>query len=206
MKISGLPVVFHYLLKYIIIGDSGVGKSNNLLRYIHDRLNEEFNSTIGVEFRAKNLEIDDKILRIQIWDIAGQETFHSIIRAYYKNSVCTFIVYDISNRSTFDNIKSWVEDCKRLSPKTASLILVVNKIYLEDKREFTYDEESIYAQKNGMIFFEYSAKTGKNVDDIFIESTKEITKRIKSWFYDLSNENCVIKQENIVLRSDNNKE
>ena len=202
MKTSGQPVVFHYLLKYIIIGDSGVGKSNNLLRYIHDRLNEEFNSTIGVEFRAKNLEIDDKIFRIQIWDTAGQETFHSIIRAYYKNSVCTCIVYDISNQLLI----IFVEDCKRLSPKTASLILVINKIYLEDKREFTYDEESIYAQKNGMIFFEYSAKTGKNVDDIFIQNTKEITKRIKSWFYDLSNENCVIKQENIVLRSDNNKE
>ena len=209
MKTSGQPVVFHYLLKYIIIGDSAVGKSNILLRYIHDRFNEEFHSTIGVEFGAKNLEIDDKIFRIQIWDTAGQETFRSITRAYYKNSVCACVVYDISNRSTFDNIKSWVEDCKRLSPKTVLLILVGNKIDLEDKREVTYDEGSIYAQKNGMIFFECSAKTGKNVDDIFTQSTKEIAKRIKSGFYDLSNENCVIKQgtnENIVLKSDSNNQ
>ena len=75
MKTSGRPVGFHYLLNYIIIDDSAVGKSNILLSYIHDRLNEEFHSTIGAEFRAKNLEIDDKIFRIQIWDTAGKKLF-----------------------------------------------------------------------------------------------------------------------------------
>ena len=209
MTTAGQPVNFNYLLKYIIIGDSAVGKSNILLRYIHNRFSEEFHSTIGVEFGAKNLEIDDKIYRIQIWDTAGQETFRSITRAYYKNSVCACVVYDISNRSTFENIKSWVEDCKRLSPKTVLLILIGNKIDLENKREVTYDEGSIYAQKNGMVFFECSAKTGKNIDDIFVESTKEISKRIKNGFYDLSNENCVISQgsknpETITLGKDEN--
>jgi len=206
MTSTGQPVNFHFLLKYIIIGDSAVGKSNILLRYIHDRFNEEFHSTIGVEFGAKNLQIDDKIYRIQIWDTAGQETFRSITRAYYKNSVCACVVYDISNRTTFDNIKSWVEDCKKLSPKTVLMILVGNKIDLEDKREVTYDEGSIFAQKNGMIFFECSAKTGKNIEQIFMESTKEVAKRIKEGFYDLSNENCVIKQgtstETITLTGD----
>ena len=126
MKTSGQPVNFYYLLKYIIIGDSAVGKSNILLRYIHDGFNEEFHSKIGVEFGVKNLEIDDKSFHIQIWDTAGQENFHSIhsiIRAYYKNSVCACIVYDISNQLLI----IWVEDCKRLIPKTSSLISVVNK-------------------------------------------------------------------------------
>ena len=198
---------FQYLLKYIIIGDSAVGKSNILLRYIHDRFSEEFHSTIGVEFGAKNIEVDGKIFRIQIWDTAGQETFRSITRAYYKNSVCAFVVYDISNRTSFENIKGWVDDCKRLSPKTVLIILVGNKIDLEDKREVSYDEGSIYAQKNGLIFFECSAKTGKNIDNLFIESTMEIDKRITKGFYDLSNENCVIKQGNnpgnITLKKDN---
>ena len=101
-----------------------------------------------------------------------KETFHSIIRDYYKNSLCACIVYDISNQLLI----IWVEDCRRLSPKTASLILVVNKIYLEDKREVTYDEESIYAQKNGMVFFKYSAKTGKNMDNIFMKVQRKLRK------------------------------
>ena len=208
MTLSEQPVSFNYLLKYIIIGDSAVGKSNILLRYIHDKFNEEFHTTIGVEFGAKNIPIDNQIFRIQIWDTAGQEAFRSITRAYYKNSVCACVVYDITNRSTFDNIKLWVEDCKKLSPKTVLMVLVGNKIDLENKREVTYDEGSTYAQKNGMLFFECSAKSGKNIDDIFYQSTKEIDKRIKEGFYDLSNENCVVKRntttETITLNKDNN--
>ena len=210
MITSGEHMSFLYLLKYIIIGDSAVGKSNMLLRYIHDRFNEDFHSTIGVEFGAKNIQIDGKVFRIQIWDTAGQETFRSITRAYYKNSVCAFVVYDISNRATFDNIKSWVEDCKRLSPKTVLMVLVGNKIDLEERREVSYNEGSIFAQKNGMLFFECSAKTGNNVEQIFMESTREIDKRIKDGFYDLSNENCIIKQgtmtSSITLKKDQDKE
>ena len=207
MTSSGEQMNFLYLLKFIIIGDSAVGKSNMLLRYIHDRFNEDFHSTIGVEFGAKNIQIDGKVFRIQIWDTAGQETFRSITRAYYKNSVCAFVVYDISNRATFDNIKSWVEDCKRLSPKTVLMVLVGNKIDLEERREVSYNEGSIFAQKNGMLFFECSAKTGNNVEQIFMESTREIYKRTKEGFYDLENENCIIKRgtdsDNITLSKEN---
>ena len=185
---------FNYLLKYIIIGDSAVGKSNILLRYIHDKFNEEFQSTIGVEFGAKNLKIEDKIYRIQIWDTAGQETFRSITRAYYKNSVCACVVYDITNKNSFQNIKSWIEDCKKQSPKTVFMILIGNKVDLEDKRQVTSEEGAIFAEKNGMLFFETSAKNGKNIEEIFIKSAYEIAKKIDSGFYDLSNDNCGIKQ------------
>ena len=206
---SNPGVNFNYLFKYIIIGDSAVGKSNILLRYIHDKFNEDFQSTIGVEFGAKNLKIEDKIYRIQIWDTAGQETFRSITRAYYKNSVCACVVYDITNRNSFQNIKSWIEDCRKQSPKTVFLVLIGNKVDLENRREVSYEEGSIYAQKNGMLFFETSAKTGKNIEEIFIKSSNEIAKKIESGFFGLTNDSCGIKQgfniETITLNANKNE-
>ncbi len=187
-------VSFNYLFKYIIIGDAAVGKSNLLLRYTHGQFKQEYQLTIGVEFGAKNIEIKNKIYRIQIWDTAGQESFRSITRAYYKNSVCALIVYDISNRDSFNSISSWIEDCRNQSPKTIFIVLVGNKSDLDDKRKVTFEEGQELAEKNNMLFFETSAKTGNNVEEIFYESAKEIAKKIEDGFYDLNNENCGIKE------------
>ena len=184
---------FDYMLKYIIIGDSGVGKSNILLKYIYGKFNEEFQSTIGVEFGAKNIEIKNKIFRTQIWDTAGQEMFRSITRAYFKNSVCACVVYDITNRKSFESIKSWIEDCKKHSPKTVYLILIGNKIDLENSRQIPYDEGESYAKKYGMLFYETSAKTGKNINELFIQSCEDIYKRIERGYYDLNRDTCGIK-------------
>lgn len=187
-------VNFHYLFKYIIIGDSAVGKSNLLLQYAHNKFNDDYQATIGVEFGAKNITINSKIYRIQIWDTAGQENFRSITRAYYKNSVCAMVVYDITNRDTFTNVQTWIEDCKNQSPKTVFLVLVGNKSDLDDKRAVKYEEGIELANKNGMMFFETSAKTGFNVEEIFNSSAKAIAQKIDDGFYDLSNDTCGIKQ------------
>ena len=199
---------YDYLLKFIIIGDSAVGKSNILLRYTNDYFINEFQATIGVEFGLKNLTIEGKTYRVQIWDTAGQEQFRSITRAYYKNSVCACVVYDITNKTSFENIKSWIEDCKKKCPKTIYLVLIGNKSDLEEEREVTYEEGSIFAQKNGMIFYETSAKTGKNINEVFINSTNEIAKNIERDFYDLESGNCGVKKgfgsKNIDLSSNNN--
>ena len=194
---------FNYLLKFIVIGDSSVGKSNILLRYVHNSFNPEFLTTIGVEFGAKNIEINKKIFKIQIWDTAGQENFRSITRAYYKNSVCALIVYDITNRSSFENIISWIEDCKGQSPKSIFIILVGNKNDLENERQVSYEEGLEFAKNNNIVFFETSAKTGKNISELFQTSAIEINKKIEEDFYDLENESCGIKIGNIDSNNNN---
>ena len=184
---------YNYLLKYIIIGDSSVGKSNLLLRYAHDKFNEDYQATIGVEFGAKNVEINNKTFRIQIWDTAGQENFRSITRAYYKNSVCAIIVYDITNKESFNNIQNWIEDCKNQCPKTIFFVLVGNKNDLEKERKVSFDEGKKFADSNDILFFESSAKTGNNVEDIFYKSAECISERINKNVYDLESDSCGIK-------------
>ena len=185
---------YDFLLKYIIIGDAAVGKSNLLLRFAQNDFKSEYQLTIGVEFGAKNIEIENKKYRLQIWDTAGQENYRSITRAYYKNSVCAILVYDITNRDSFEHISSWIEDCLNQSPKTVFMVLVGNKSDLDDKRKVTTEEGEQMAKNHNLMFFETSAKTGDNVDKIFEESAKEINRKINEGYYDLESDVCGIKR------------
>jgi Ras-related protein Rab-2A len=185
---------FNYLFKYIIIGDPSVGKSNILMKYTQNKFTQDYQATIGVEFGAKNLELQDSIFRIQIWDTAGQENFRSITRAYYKNSVCALIVYDITNRQSFDNVQNWLEDVKNQSPETVTSILIGNKSDLDYDRKVTYEEGNNLALKNGILFFETSARTGEGLDNIFKSSVEEICRKMQKGFYDLNSESCGIKK------------
>jgi Ras-related protein Rab-2A len=194
---------FNYLLKYVIVGDASVGKSNLLLRYTHGEFREEYQLTIGVEFGSNNLVINNSIYRIQIWDTAGQENFRSITRSYYKNSACALIVYDITRRVSFESLSDWIEDCKNSSPKTVVMVLVGNKCDLAQNREVNEEEGREFAEKHGMLFFETSAKTGQNVEELFKQSATLIAKKIKENYYDLENDSCGIKkgdeENNVVL-------
>ena len=185
---------YDYLLKYIIIGDAAVGKSNILLRFAQNDFKSEYQLTIGVEFGAKNLDINNKKIRLQIWDTAGQENYRSITRAYYKNSVCAILVYDITNRESFEHISNWIEDCLAQSPKTVYMVLVGNKSDLNSNRKVSFEEGQEMARNNNLVFFETSAKTGENIDKIFEETAKEINNKISQGYYDLESDVCGIKR------------
>ena len=189
-------VNFDYLFKYIIIGDAAVGKSNLLLRYAHGQFKPEYQLTIGVEFGAKNVVIRNTTYRIQIWDAGGRESLRKITRTYFKNTVCALVVYDISNRNSFNNVSSWIEDCRYNSPKTIFMVLVGNKSDLADKRQVSTEEGRELAEKYEMKFYETSAKIGENVNDIFYDSVDEIAKKMDQNYYDLENDMCGIKQGN----------
>ena len=201
--------IYNYLFKYIIIGDPSVGKSNLLMKFANNKFTEDYEATIGVEFGVKNLQIDNKIYRIQIWDTAGQENFRSITRAYYKNCVCAMVVYDITKRTSFNNVQNWLQDVITQSPKTVLIILIGNKIDLEDKREVIFDEGNEFAIKHGIMFMETSAKTGEGVEEAFRKSVQEIENKIKENYYDLNSETCGIKKgktNNISISSEKKKE
>ena len=122
------------------------------------RFNPEHEITIGCEFMSKNIRIKDRDVRIQIWDTAGQETYRSITRTYYKSSTCAFIIYDITDRKSFSNITSWLNECKEMCYKDILICLVGNKTDLEEKRAVQRVEGERFAEDNGLLFFETSAK------------------------------------------------
>ena len=126
---------YDYLLKYIIIGDSAVGKSNLLLRYIDNKFNENHVLTLGVEFAAKNIQIEEQIFRMQIWDTAGQEKFRSISHSYIRNADAIILVYDVTSEETFDHVSTWMEAIQGLARQGLPVILVGNKIDMENERK-----------------------------------------------------------------------
>jgi Ras-related protein Rab-2A len=172
-----------YTIKYIIVGNAYVGKSNIIYRFVENKFSENYKATINLDFSYKNMKINDKIFRIQLWDTAGQEEFQSISRGYYKSGACALVVYDITDRETFNNVSSWVEECKNNGPSTITLVLVGNKIDLEDNRKVTYEEGEDFANRNNMQFFETSALNGTNIDKLFNDTVESINRKIEENYY-----------------------
>jgi small GTP-binding protein len=184
---------FDYLLKIIIIGDSSVGKSNILAVYNDGKFNENLQPSIGVEFIAKNIEIENTKFRLQIWDTAGQESFLSMTKVYYKNSCCAFIVYDITEKKSFDHVEFWLNELKNEAPESILYVLIGNKSDLYEKRVISFEQGSDYAKKHKMMFFETSARNKIDIDNIFKETVKRINKNIKEGVYNLDDDSCGVK-------------
>ena len=188
---------FNYLIKYSIIGDSSVGKSNLATRFIHDKFSDEYHPTSGVLIDSSDLNLEGKVYRIQTFDTAEKDVFKENGTLYYKNSACFILVYEINNRKSFENLSNWIENFKKSEPKTVLKVLVGNKCDLEEKREVSEEEGRKFAENNEMLlFFETSAKTGKNVEEVFKQSAALIAKRIEENFYDLESDICgIIKKD-----------
>ncbi|KAL4479867.1 hypothetical protein ABPG74_020383 [Tetrahymena malaccensis] len=184
---------YSYLFKYIIIGDSSVGKSAILLQFMEGKFKAEHDTTIGVEFGSKIIQVKGKNVKLQVWDTAGQESFKSITRSYYRGSICAFLVYDVTNRESFTNIQKWLEETQNYANDKITLVLVGNKIDLANKRQVSYDEGHEFAQKQDIQFVETSAKMGQNIDQVFRKSTEDILQKIENRQVDATNESLGIK-------------
>jgi small GTP-binding protein len=170
---------FDYTFKIVMIGDSGVGKSCILLRFADDKFNENFYATIGVDFRFKNVMVDDKSVKLQIWDTAGQERYKSITNAYYKGSKGAFVVYDITRKETFDNVDKWINELRIINGNKILIILIGNKSDLNLLRKINAGEANFKANQLGINFFEVSALDSSNIHKAFEEMIKEIYVRTK---------------------------
>lgn len=184
---------YAYLFKYIIIGDSAVGKSCLLLQFTDKRFQPVHDLTIGVEFGARMISIDGKQIKLQIWDTAGQESFRSITRSYYRGAAGALLVYDITRRDTFNHLTTWLDDARQHSNSNMVIMLIGNKTDQESKRAVTREEGEQFAKDHGLIFMETSAKTSTNVEEAFISTAKEIYDKIQQGIFDLKNESNGIK-------------
>ncbi|KAL8033083.1 hypothetical protein ABFS82_13G139900 [Erythranthe guttata] len=185
---------YAYLFKYIIIGDTGVGKSCLLLQFTDKRFQPVHDLTIGVEFGARMITIDNKPIKLQIWDTAGQESFRSITRSYYRGAAGALLVYDITRRETFNHLASWLEDARQHANPNMSIMLIGNKCDLSHRRAVSTEEGEQFAKENGLIFMEASAKTAQNVEEVaFIKTAATIYKKIQDGVFDVSNESYGIK-------------
>jgi len=159
--------IFDVILKVVLIGDSGVGKSNLLSRYTRNEFNLESKSTIGVEFATRSIKIDGKQVKAQIWDTAGQERFRAITNTYYRGAVGALLVYDVSKLSTYEHVAQWLKELRDQGDSGLIILLVGNKSDLVDQRAVTTEEGRTFAEENGLKFIETSAMNASNVDDAF---------------------------------------
>ena len=154
--------------KLVLLGESAVGKSSLVLRFVKGQFHEYQESTIGAAFLTQTVNLDDTTVKFEIWDTAGQERYHSLAPMYYRGAQAAIVVYDITNQDTFSRAKNWVRELQRQASPNIVIALAGNKVDLASKRAVDFEEAQSYAQENALLFMETSAKTAMNVNEIFI--------------------------------------
>lgn len=182
---------YTYLFKYIIVGDSGCGKSCLLLKFTDNRFENFHDVTIGVEFGTKIINVNDEPIKIQIWDSAGQESFRSITRSYYRNSTAVLLVFDISRRITFKSIIDWLKEVKKEASNDTVVFLIGNKCDLEHRRQVKIEEAEALAKEYGLTYLETSAKLGIGVKEMFEYPAQIVYNKIREGNITVSEENGI---------------
>ena len=180
------------IFKIILIGDSGVGKTNILSRYTSNYFSDSSKSTVGVELGCKIEEVNGTKVKIQVWDTAGQERYKSITKTYYKGAKGALIVYDISRKESFNNVDKWIGDLKEFGEEDVCVILVGNKCDLEDMRQVSTDEVSKKAEQYSVGFCETSALSAKNIDTAFQMLIKKVSEKIPNMDDKYGNKSSVV--------------
>ncbi|KAJ2077605.1 Rab GTPase ypt31 [Coemansia sp. RSA 988] len=181
---------YDYLFKIVLIGDSGVGKSNLLSRFARNEFNLESKSTIGVEFATRSIQVDGKIIKAQIWDTAGQERYRAITSAYYRGAVGALLVYDIAKHPTYDNVTTWMKELRDHADSNIVIMLVGNKSDLRHLRAVPTEDAKQFAAENGLFFIETSALDASNVEKSFTQILEEIYRIVSNKAIESSQDNA----------------
>lgn len=169
---------YDHLIKLLLIGDSGVGKSCLLLRFSEDSFTPSFITTIGIDFKIRTIEIDGKRIKLQIWDTAGQERFRTITTVYYRGAMGILLVYDVTDQKSFDNVKTWFGNVEQHASEDVNKILIGNKCDYDDKRVVSMEQGQALADSLGIPFVEASAKANINVEEAFLSLARQIMRRM----------------------------
>jgi Ras-related protein Rab-11A/Ras-related protein Rab-11B len=165
---------YDYLFKVVLIGDSGVGKSNLLSRFTRNEFSLDSKSTIGVEFATKSIQAEGKTIKAQIWDTAGQERYRAITSAYYRGAVGALLVYDMTKHGTFENVDRWLRELRDHAEANIVVMLVGNKSDLKTQRAVETQEAMAFAEQHNLAFIETSALDASGVDVAFTNILTEI--------------------------------
>ena len=170
-------------LKLIVVGNQGTGKSCILNRFVNEVFEENYQATIGLDFQSKNVTIHDQDVRLILYDTAGQEKFRSLIPMYIREAQIILLIYDIADKESFDSIPKWLQEVMNVKTSDVVIALIGNKVDLENERKVTLSEGKKFAEENGFIFQEISAKDGKNFDNLFeVQLFDGIYNKFKSEF------------------------
>ena len=153
--------------KIVVLGDINVGKTSILSRFRYGSFDQSYMPTLGIDFFTKNLFYEDKTIRLILWDTAGQERFRSLIPSYLKNADCIIIVYDITNKDSFNSLAHWLNDAKNNTIEGTIFVICGNKIDLKEKRVVTNEEIEEYIKKENLLYVECSAQNGEGIKELF---------------------------------------